>query len=195
MNEKGCKEEEYFTWAWCFLMFCFRCFNTCSNQIHDLLNLFKKKRPYFILHLPEISTSSVIHMFGSHINQKFKRTTYHNRAIFCACYASTFYKILDLKTAAALKTVPFFNQVFICPLRPVLFKNHRIRWWHHNIHLNLVSILQNKSTELIRLLHASLYIWVACCPSIWVVFWRNKSLYHFFCTYFIQQQNIKSFTV
>lgn len=61
MNEKGCKEEEYFTWAWCFLMFCFRCFNTCSNQIHDLLNLFKKKRPYFILHLPEISTSPVLY--------------------------------------------------------------------------------------------------------------------------------------
>lgn len=100
---------------------------------------------------------------------------------FCACYASTFYKILDLTTAAALKTVTFFNQVFICPLRPVLFKNHRIRWWYHNIHLNLVSILQNKSTELIRLLHVSLYIWVACCLSIWVVFWRkNKSLYHFF---------------
>lgn len=100
---------------------------TCSNQIHDLLKMFKKKTPYFILHLPEISTSSVIHMFGSHINQKFTRTTYHNRAIFCACYASTFYKILDLTTAAALKTVTFFNQVFICPLRPVLFKNHRIR--------------------------------------------------------------------
>lgn len=37
------RKLEDFTWAWCFL-FCFRRFNTCSNQFHDLLNLFKKNR-------------------------------------------------------------------------------------------------------------------------------------------------------
>lgn len=121
MNGMGCKKRklEGFTWSWCFL-FCFRRFNTCSNQIYDLLNLFKKNRQFY-------------NLFYNHSVHKKQDTLATAVALDPDC--CFFF---------------FFFQGFDCARRPLLFRDHRIRRQFHcraKWAQCSISGLENKSTK------------------------------------------------